>query len=343
MEKVPVFVGLDYHQSSVQVCVMDTEGRELGNRRCGNSVVEVAFYAESFGSVQRAAIEACCGAADMSQSLTEEAGWNVRLAHPGSVRRMKLGPDKSDYTDAKMLAELCRVNMIPPVWLAPESIRELRSICRFRHELVRSRTMLKNRILAMLRERRVKLPPGRRWTVAFRQWLGDLRELGEHARWLLDQHLEELGRFEQRIRQAEKRLDQATQNDPVVARLRELPGIGPVTAWTMRAEVGDFTRFRNGRQLARFCGLTPRNASSGQRQADAGLVKGANPDLKTVLVQAAHRLTRLNPRYRRMAHSMLRRGKPVNVTVAAVANRWVRWLYYQMTERSPTLAPARAA
>ena len=70
-----------------------------------------------------------------------------------------------------------------------------------------------------------------------------------------------------------------------------------MTAWTLRAEVGRFDRFRSGKQLARFCGLSPKNASSGQRQADAGLIRAADPQLRTVLIEAAHRLARLDPRW----------------------------------------------
>jgi len=105
---------------------------------------------------------------------------------------------------------------------------------------------------------------------------------------------------------------------------------GPVTAWTLRAEVGRFDRFRSGKQLARFCGLSPRNASGGERQADAGLVKAANPQLRAVLIQAAHRLRRCEPTWREFAARLELDGKPYCVVVAAVANRWIRRLYHAM-------------
>jgi len=103
-----------------------------------------------------------------------------------------------------------------------------------------------------------------------------------------------------------------------------------VTAWTLRAEIGRFDRFRSGKQLARFCGLSPRNASSGNRQADAGLIRAANPQLRAVLIQAAHRLARLDPKWRALALRLRSAGKPGSVVAAAVGNRWVRWLFHQM-------------
>jgi transposase len=108
-----------------------------------------------------------------------------------------------------------------------------------------------------------------------------------------------------------------------------IKGIGLVTATTLRAEIGRFDRFRTGKQLARFCGLSPRNASSGKRQADAGLIKAGNNELRALLIETAHRLIRRDERWTALAARLSGRGKPTGVVVAAVANRWVRWLYHQ--------------
>ena len=121
-----------------------------------------------------------------------------------------------------------------------------------------------------------------------------------------------------------------TDGDALVEHLCKQPGIGAVTAWMLRAEIGRFDRFRSGKQLSRFCGLSPRNASSGNRQADAGLIKAGNKFLRATLIEAAHRLARHDPRWRGLAQSMRERGKPGSVIAAAIANRWVRWLFHQM-------------
>jgi transposase len=106
-----------------------------------------------------------------------------------------------------------------------------------------------------------------------------------------------------------------------------------VTAWTLRAEIGRFDRFRSGKQLARFCGLTPCNRPSGEQQADAGLIRAANPELRRVLIEAAWLLARLEPRWRQLAERLKARGIPSTVAVAAVANRFVRWLYHEGLRR----------
>lgn len=330
MSRVTVFVGLDYHQDSVQVCVMDADGLVRANRRCGNSASEILAVAPRYGRRVRAAIEACSGAAELAEELVRRGGWSVDLAHPGYVARMKQSPDKTDFADARVLADLERVGYLPGVWLAPFAIRELRRLLRFRQQLAAERRNGKLRIRALLRDGRVKPPTVRAWGVAWMKWLETTREVSEQTRWILDRHLLQLAYFSAEIKAVEKRLHELTADDPVVEKLLSLAGVGPVTAITLRAEIGRFDRFRNGKQMARFCGLSPRNASSGQRQADAGLIKAGNPELRAVLIELAHRLPRCDARWTQLAGRLRRAGKPGSVVAAAVANRWVRWLHHQM-------------
>src|SRR6185369_2620782 len=131
---VPVFVGLDYHSSSVQVCVLDQAGKTLGNRACVNEVEAIRGFAEKFGLVRGVAVEACSGASDLAEELVQQCGWYVSLAHPGYVAAMKQSPDKHDKGDAEVVADLCRLGYLPRVWLAPRCVRELRSLVRYRQQ-----------------------------------------------------------------------------------------------------------------------------------------------------------------------------------------------------------------
>lgn len=331
MCSVRAFIGLDYHQDQVQVCVLDEAGNVLCNRGVANDAAAIRRAAERCGSVQAVALEACCGAADLAQELLE-LGWSVSLAHPGFVARMKQNPDKTDYADARLLADLLRVGYLPKVWLAPERLRRLRRLVRYRQQMVDQRRDVKLRVRALLRENRLRGPVGiSPWT---KQWLGWLRgeaELQQEDRWMMDQHLEMLDYYTQKIAAVESRLQAAAKDDAVVEKLLSLPGVGLVTALTLRAEIGRFERFVNGKQLARYCGVTPRNASSGGRQADAGLIRAGNPQVRRVLIELSHRLIhRIQGRWSALASKLMRAGKKKNVVVAAVANRWVRWLYHQM-------------
>lgn len=339
MQATPVYIGLDYHSRSVQVCVLDRGGGVLVNRRCGNSVAEIAGVVGPGRVVDRAAIESCCGAADLAEALWREAGWAVTLAHAGYVHRMKHNPDKSDYSDAKMLAELCRAGLVPPVWPAPAWVRELRLLVRLRADLVGRVRAIKTRVLGVLRAQRIVEPirPGR-WTKGWLAWLESAEEISPAGRFVIGVHLAERRNLAEHVAAVEAELETRLRDDAVVARLREEPGVGKVTAWTMRALIGGFSRFTTGKQLSRFCAVTPRNCSSGERVADAGLIKAGDPVLKSVLIEAAHRLRRYVPRWRSFSEKMEARGKPTSVIVAAVANRWVRWLFHRMKEVETTVA-----
>jgi transposase len=329
-----VFVGLDYHKDSIQVCIMDSTGKVLANRSCPNDSKELALLVAFFGDEVEAAIEACTGSANIADELITRHGWTLSLAHPGYVNRMKQSPDKTDYTDARMLADLTRVGYLPKVWLAPEDVRQLRTLVRYRQQLINERRAAKLRVTAILREHRIDAGKLRRWTKTWLAWLPTAASLGTEALWVVGHHLNTINRLAFAIAEVEERLEKVTAEDPVVAQLAAMRGIGPRTAWALRAEIGRFDRFRSGKQLARYCGLSPKNASSGARQADAGLIKAGSALLRGVIIEAAHRLIRFDERWRKLARSLRDAGKPGSVVAAAVGNRWMRWLYYQVEAKT---------
>jgi transposase len=332
MSSLAVFVGLDYHQSGVQVCILDGDGEILLNRKVENSVTRIIAVIRRVGLPKGIAIEACCGASDLAEKLHQKAEWSVSLAHPGFVARMKQSPDKTDFGDARLLADLLRVGYLPKVWLAPEEIRRLRRLVRYRCQLVDRRRSVKLRIRALLRENRLRCPlEVSPWTLRWMAWAAETEELCPDDHWLMNEHFKELAELNGRIKEVEGRLQEKAVGDAVIKKLMTFHGIGLITAVMMRAEIGRFDRFQSGKQLSRFCGLSPRNASSGNRQADAGLIRAGNPQLRAVLMQLGQRLAyRQDGRWAGLVYRLLKSGKPKNVVVAAVANRYMRWLYHQM-------------
>ncbi len=123
MTSVPLlYVGIDYHQDSVQVCVLDKHERQILNRSLDNDAglihrairgcAQVVRVDGVAGRVSGVAVEACCGAADLADELLDLTDWPMQLAHPGYVARLKQSPDKSDFSDARLLADLQRVGYV---------------------------------------------------------------------------------------------------------------------------------------------------------------------------------------------------------------------------------------
>lgn len=324
-------IGIDYHTKSIQVQVMDGLGAVLGTKRCSNDVVEVAEYVSRYGEVGSIAVKACTGSSAFADELHGVSGWEVKLCHPGYVQRMRHNPDKTDKSDAYLLSDLNRVGYLPLVWLAPEALRDLRTLVRYRKQLVEQRKEVKLRVRSILRQYRVKTPGEFKglWTKRGLRWLKQLDCLPVHTKWVMGRHLGDLERLTESITEVDAQLSEAAKDDRLVQALTKIRGVGFYSAVVIRAEIGTFTRFRTGKQLARFCGVSPRNCSSAERQADSGMIKAGNALLKTVIVETAHTLMRHSPDWNAFAARLKASGKPYCLIVGAVANRWIRRFYHE--------------
>ncbi len=325
-------VGLDYHQDEIQVCIIDPNGKILANKKLPNEVLTLDSFVQKHTSCFQASIEACTGAAALADLLRHEYHWDIRQAHAGYVSRMKQSPDKTDYSDARILADLVRVDYLPEVWLPPQFIRDLRSLVRRRDQLVKDRTREKLRLRALLRNYRL-VPQGAAWSRPWIAWLRNSDEIPTDIAFVFEDLLDSIERLKEKADRMLEKLVSMTKNDPLVKLLLKQTGIGIVTAVVMRSEIGDFTRFQNGKQLSNFCGVSPRNASSGNRQATSGLILAGSPMLRGVLIEAAHRLARYDEHWRELFHRLhAKKHKPKCVAVAAVASRWIRRLFHQVME-----------
>lgn len=349
MSSIPqLFVGIDFHQRFSTICVMDTRGKIIVVQNCDSTAEFIQKYVHwVLGEQQEvqlaAAVEACSGSAKLAEDL-RSLGWEVSLAHAATVARLSKNLDKSDKQDAQVLADLLRVGYLPRVFLAPERQRQLRSLVRYRQQLARQRGQIKLRIRGLMREAHLRITDSSAWTI---QWVHTLRErigqLGEQRAWICDQYLDELEHVAKKLAEAERRLQPAVAAAPGSDHLLAQPGIGLVTAAMLLAEIGDFTRFRNGKQLSRYCGLAPVNCSSGERQHQSGIGNACNGDLRRVLIEASHRLSRYTPRWHDMKRRLICEGKQRSVATVAVANRWIRRLHYEMTQAVPAAQEELAA
>ena len=328
-------VGVDYHSDTLRVTGLDAEGRVHVNRTLENSTEALIRHIVAKGiPVKGVALEACAGSANFADELQGKSGWRVELCHPGYVQRMRHNPDKTDASDSWLLADLHRVGYLPKVWLAPEELRDLRSLVRHRAQCAAEVRHTKLRVRALLTKERIRVPEGINgvWSKKGREWLESFWGFLPETQWVFEELLAQLKVADDRQKRSIDRLKAFADRDPLVQRLCMVKGVGLLTATALRAEVGTFTRFKRGKELSRYCGLTPRNASSGKRQADSGMINAGNPVLRACLVQAGHLLARFHEEYKRYAMGMLNRGKPRTVAVVAVANRWLRKMFYELRD-----------
>ena len=157
----PVFVGLDYHQAFVQVCVLDRERERSWRTAAARTTVTLSARAVGqHGSEVRPRSRRAAGRPTWRRSWSPRTAGQSTWRHPGYVARIKQSPDKTDFSDARLLADLERVGYLPKVWLAPEKVRQLRRLVRYRQQLVAERRNVKLRIGALLREERIAATAG---------------------------------------------------------------------------------------------------------------------------------------------------------------------------------------
>jgi transposase len=252
-----VYVGIDVHRKRSQVAVIDQEGQVLANRNVTNGVETVLGVIGGLPPGTPAAFEAAFGWGWLVE-LLEDYGFAPRLVHPLQCKAIASARLKNDKVDAAILAQLLRADLLPEAWIAPPPVRQLRALLRHRAQLVRLRTLLRNRIHAVLADHGQDRLEGC-WSGPGREWLASLR-LPAVSREVIEDDLALIDALQVPIDRLDWEVRQRARSEPAVKVLTQLPGVGPFTALVLLAEIGDVSRFGSARKLASWAGLTPDRA-----------------------------------------------------------------------------------
>lgn len=292
-----------------------------------------------------------CGTAHYWGRCARRHGHTVTLLPPAYVRPY-VRRNKTDRTDAEALLEAVRSGQIPAVPVKTVAQQTLVGLHRIRDQWMTTRTARINAVRGLLREQGILLPAGAGPAV---RAIPALLEDGEaplsaHLCRMLALIYEEIRQLEDRIGRLERELRALADADPVIGRLREIPGIGLLTATALTGVVGSIHAFRRARQFASWLGLTPREYSSGARRRLGGISKCGDVYLRCLLthgaravLRAAHRRTTANEPLTRLHQWALtvqsRRGH--NKAAIAVANKlgrvvWAVWHHDQAFTAAPT-------
>jgi len=321
------YCGLDLHAKSSTFCFLNGEGRL---KREGAVRTSVRGYREMIeageGEPVRVVLEASTRTSWAVQVL-EKLGAEVVVVDPRKVRVIAETKHKTDRTDARILADLLRTGALPkPVWQAKRSTRELRDQVRLRWGLVRQRATLMLRARSMLASVGIEL--GKRALASPTTWerLEKKREIPLHMKRLLEILRRSIVQLGEAIMAVENEYAPRL-TDPVVRRLQEIPGVGPVVALTTVASLGDPGRFRDSRAAAAYTGLIPSERSSGARRRRGPITKQGPSELRRVWIQAAQAAlrSRHHPLEAWARKLLVRRGR--GVTVVALARRLFRWAF----------------
>src|SRR6266545_4714158 len=158
-----VYVGIDVHRKRSQVAVIDAKGKVIANRNVPNGVEPILKVIGGLPPGTPAAFEAAFGTSWLVW-LLEDYGFAPHLVHPSRCKAIASARLKNDKVDAAILAQLLRADLLPEAWIAPPPVRQLRALLRHRVALVRLRTLLRNRIHAIVADYGHDRPAGGYWT-----------------------------------------------------------------------------------------------------------------------------------------------------------------------------------
>jgi len=211
----------------------------------------------------------------------------VRLIAPQLVKPYLKHGAKNDANDA---AAICEAVSRPSMRFVPQKTvdqQDMQCIHRVRSRLIGCRTQLSNQIRGLLSEYGITIPKHLSQVRKALPQLTDETEERLRVKSVFRTLYEELCSLEDRIADMEARVKQAFHNDALCQGIGEVEGIGPVTATAVVAAISNGSTFDNGRQLAAWLGLVPRQHSSGEKQKLLGITKRGDPYLRTLLIHGA--------------------------------------------------------
>jgi transposase len=358
-----ISVGVDVHVRNSYICAKDDQGRKVLSGRCGNQLGEFAEFlapverlARSRGQAVRAVLESTTNSRPIALLLEkygELAGIDL-TAEVLDARRLRIiaeSVSKCDRLDAAILTDLGASNLkLPACYLPDDEVFALREHLRARADLVRLRTMCKNRIHAVLHRRGILRPAQLDlFTKAGQQYLQEL-ELDETGRALLERWRVVLEHLQEQIDQSMaelKRLSSEPRWAQPAKCLQTIPGVGPITALTILAELGEWQRFPSRAAVANYAGLVPVMRDSNDKHYHGHISRHGSCHLRAVLVEAAWIAVERAPRYSALFARVTPRGGK-GAAIVAVARRLLEdaytvWRKGEPFRYLPAPAPAGAA
>jgi transposase len=334
-------IGLDLAKSVFQVHGVDAQGRVVVQRRLKRAQVERFFAALPPALV---GMEACSSAHHWARVLGG-LGHEVRLMPPAYVKPYV----RRNKTDARDAEAICEAVTRPTMRFVPVKSAETqaaRGLHRVRDLLVRQRSQIGNCLRGLAAEFGLVAREGQAGLASLRERVAAAEgPIPEPLREVLAGLARQWAELDASVAELDRRIAREAQAHETARRLMAVPGVGPINAHALVAGVPDAGAFKSGRDFAAWLGLTPRQASSGERQRSGPISRAGDRTLRRLLVLGAASLvrqSRAKPQARPWLTGLLGR-RPVKVAIVAQAAKTARIVWALMARGDTYRARPAAA
>lgn len=324
-------IGIDLAKEVFQIHAVDARGNVVLKKKLRRKEM-VTFFANLTPCL--IGMEACSSSHYWARKL-QAMGHQIKLMAPQFVKPY-VKANKNDAADAEAICEAVTRPSMRFVGVKSIEQQTVLATHRVRSLLVAERTALVNQTRGLLGEFGVIAPNGLHNLKAY---LPDILEDAENEltpdmRDLITMMSDRINSITEKLDELELKVKESNKRNDVISKLQKIPGIGPLTASAMIATIGNFNEFKNGRELAAFLGVVPRQHSSGGKQNLLGISKRGDGYLRTLLIHGARSVIRYaegkqekNPW---LVNLIGRRNK--NIAAVALANKNIRIIWAMMTK-----------
>jgi transposase len=312
---------------------VDQKGRVVSRANLANVERDILDYFEDLEEETRVVIESMASWYWLYDLLTAN-NFTVVISNPSKTKAIASAKIKNDKVDSHMLAQLLRADLIATVHVSSLKTRKLKELLRHRKRLVRDATRMKNRIHMLLMKNNIPVPVSDLFGISGMKYLKEVH-LPTYHRQQLNSYLNLYQHLTKEIEPLTKRITRLAKQDPTAQLLMTIPGIGPINAMFILAEIEDVCRFPSYRNLASYAGLVPSLDASGEKSRTGRITKQGSPYLRTAFVEAAQTI----PRLKKCRLNIFFRKRIVRAgyqkAIVATAHKILQIVYYVLKNQTP--------
>lgn len=338
------YIGLDLAKKETQMQCLDSTGKRMASRRFASTTANFTQLAGELTPYDSVAMEVTTNTFTIARIL-EPSGARITISDPIKTRVIAEAKIKTDKIDARVLAELDRVDYLPKVWLPDPDTEELRHLMSDRQSLVDRRTELKNRVHSIIHRLLVSEQfdstdmfgvSGRRRLEEFVQGSAPVVE-----RFRVRTSLEEIDQLNERVEELETIIAGFITSRPerleALDRLLSITGVSLVVGAGLMAAIGEASRFSSRKKLASYFGLVPSTYQSGDSKAYHGrITKRGRAQARWLLTEAAEHMAK-SPGPLRAFYQRINRKRGHNVAIIALARKMAELVWILLVRKEDYL------